>query len=127
MALPAVEPQSAGAPHFQYRRIVLGVCLAIVIAIRLIDLFVPFPGDGAMFIYMGRLVSDGGGVGREMIDNKFPTVGLLMSGPWQWFGAYWPAWVMMQTAIGIAGPFLLATVPVAISGSTRCCPRCCSR
>ena len=61
-----------------------------------------------MFIYMGRVVSEGGGIGREVIDNKFPTVGLLMSGPWRVFGACWPAWVLMLTAMGLAGPILLA-------------------
>jgi len=107
-ALSVGERQSEVSHTLRDRRIVVGVCLVVVIAIRLADLFRPFAGDGSMFVYMGRLVSEGGGVGREMIDNKFPTVGLLTSGPWQLFGAYWPAWVLMLTAMGIAGPFLLA-------------------
>jgi Dolichyl-phosphate-mannose-protein mannosyltransferase len=90
------------------RRIVIGLFLLVILAARLTDLFRPFPGDGAMFIYMGRLTSQGGGIGREMIDNKFPTVGLMMSAPWLAFGASWPAWVLMLIVMGFAGPFLLA-------------------
>jgi hypothetical protein len=107
-ALPALGTKSAVMHRVEYRRALLGVCIGIVIVIRLVDLFEPYPGDGAMFMYMGRLVSQGGGIGREMIDNKFPTVGLLMSGPWQWFGGYWPAWALMLAMMGIGGPFLLA-------------------
>lgn len=52
-----------------------------------------------MFIYMGKVVSEGGRVGVEMIDNKFPTVGLMTSGAWRLFGANWPAYVLLQTGM----------------------------
>ena len=32
-----------------------------------------------MFVYMGKLVTQGGRIGAELIDNKFPTVGLMTS------------------------------------------------
>ena len=50
---------------------------------RLGYLFEPFGTDSAMFIYMGKLVSHGGRIGIELIDNKFPTVGLMTSLPWK--------------------------------------------
>ena len=90
------------------RCLLIGVCVAIVVAIHVTDLFRPFPGDGAMFIVMGKIVSQGGGIGREIIDNKFPTVGLLTSGGWALAGASWPIWEILLTAMGLAGPILLA-------------------
>jgi hypothetical protein len=105
--LPAANASSAPAA-LRGRRILIGLVLLLTLAARLIDIVRPFPGDGAMFIYMGELTARGGGLGREMIDNKFPTVGLMMSGPWQAFGGYWPAWVLMLTVMGLSAPFLLA-------------------
>ena len=49
------------------------------LASRLCYLFRPFDSDGSMFIYMGKLVSEGGRFGTDFVDNKFPTVGLMMS------------------------------------------------
>jgi hypothetical protein len=90
------------------RRVMVGLCIAIVVAIHLTDLFRPFPGDGAMFIVMGKIVSQGGGIGRDIIDNKFPTVGLLTSGGWALAGTNWLMWVILLAAIGVTGPILLA-------------------
>jgi hypothetical protein len=104
----AMMDASSSFASARTRRVVVGIFILLILAARLIDLFRPFPGDGAMFIYMGQLTSHGGGVGREMIDNKFPTVGLMMSGPWSAFGACWSGWVLMLVAMGFAGPFLLA-------------------
>jgi hypothetical protein len=75
---------------------------------RLSYLVRPFDADGAMFIYMGKLVSQGGRIGYELIDNKFPTVGLLTSPCWKMFGDCWAAYVLLQTALALTGAFLLA-------------------
>ncbi len=59
----------------------------------------PFDSDAAMFVYMGRLVADGGRVGRDVVDNKFPTVGLMMSGPWRVLGTWWAGYVVLGAAL----------------------------
>ena len=85
----------------------IGACSALIVAVRLCDLFHPFSGDSANFIYMGKLVSEGGRIGVELIDNKFPTVGLMTSLGWRTFGACWPEYVLVQVAItGLAALLL---------------------
>jgi hypothetical protein len=61
-----------------------------------------------MFIYMGRLISEGGRFGHELVDNKFPTVGLITSVPWRWFGANWPAYVLLGAAMSVVTTAMLA-------------------
>ena len=61
-----------------------------------------------MFIYMGKLVSQGGRIGYELIDNKFPTVGLITSPCWKVFGNSWPGYVLLQLALTLIGAYLLA-------------------
>ena len=68
----------------------------------------PFDSDGSMFIYMGRLITEGGRFGHELVDNKFPTVGLITSVPWRWFGAVWWKYVVLETAMSGAMAWLLA-------------------
>ena len=60
-----------------------------------------------MFIYMGKTVAHGGRVGIDIIDNKFPTVGLMISVPWKIFGSYWPGYVALQTTLMVLGALLL--------------------
>jgi hypothetical protein len=90
----------------------LGVFIAVSVLVALLGrlsyLVHPFDSDGVMFIYMGKLVTEGGRVGVELIDNKFPTVGLLTSACWRTFGDCWPAYVLLQTALSFAGAFMLA-------------------
>ncbi len=57
---------------------------------------------------MGKLVTEGGRVGYELIDNKFPTVGLMTSGCWRIFGDNWPSYVFLQMALSLAAACLLA-------------------
>ena len=61
-----------------------------------------------MFIYMGKLVSQGGRIGYELIDNKFPTVGLITSPCWKVFGNWWPGYVLFQLVLTLIGALLLA-------------------
>jgi len=88
--------------------LLIGLCVLPALVGRLSFLVRPFDPDGAMFIYMGKLVSQGGRIGAELIDNKFPTVGLMTSACWRAFGACWPGYVLLQTAMGVAGAYLLA-------------------
>ncbi len=73
--------------------LVVAVCAGSAVAGRLCYLGRPFDSDAAMFVYMGKVVADGGRVGRDVVDNKFPTVGLVMAGPWRVLGASWPGYV----------------------------------
>ncbi len=104
------------------RRPAFFLCLVIFAALaftgRLCEIYRPFSSDAAMFIYMGKLVSEGGRVGVEMIDNKFPTVGLMTSGAWRMFGGNWPAYVLLET-----GMVALAIVLMARSARRNLGPR----
>jgi hypothetical protein len=75
---------------------------------RLGYLIRPFDSDGAMFIYMGRLISEGGRFCHDLCDNKFPTVGLITSVPWRMFGPVWSQYVLLETAISFTMAWLLA-------------------
>jgi len=83
-------------------------CLVAALVGRLAYLSQPFDDDGAMFIYLGRVVSEGGRFGQDVIDNKFPTVGLMTSLAYRSFGDWWQGYVLVQTAMGIGGALLLA-------------------
>ncbi|MGD0138259.1 MAG: glycosyltransferase family 39 protein [Tepidisphaeraceae bacterium] len=109
-ALPekvAVPTRRAGRARAAWG-FLIGLCVLSALVARLSFLVRPLDADGAMFIYMGKLVSQGGRIGAELIDNKFPMVGLMTSACWRAFGACWPAYVLLQTAMGFAGAFLLA-------------------
>jgi hypothetical protein len=84
------------------------ICLASALVGRLAYLAQPFDDDGAMFIYLGRVVTEGGRFCHDVIDNKFPTVGLMTSVAYRAFGSWWPGYVLLQTAMGIGGAMLLA-------------------
>jgi hypothetical protein len=88
--------------------LLIGLCALSALAGRLSFLVRPLDADGAMFVYMGKLVSQGGRIGVELIDNKFPTVGLMTSACWRAFGDCWPAYVLLQTAMALGGVLLLA-------------------
>jgi hypothetical protein len=88
--------------------ILIAVCLLTSLLGRLSYLVRPFNADGAMFIYMGKLVTQGGRVGYELIDNKFPTVGLITSPCWQAFGYCWTGYVLLQQAMVLFAAWLLA-------------------
>ncbi len=81
--------------------LLLAVCAGSAVAGRLCYLGRPFDSDAAMFVYMGRLVAEGGRVGRDLVDNKFPTVGLMTSGPWRMIGTAWPAYIGLGCALSL--------------------------
>src|SRR3954468_5740640 len=84
---------------------------------RLCYLVRPFDSDGSMFIYMGRLISEGGRFGHDLVDNKFPTVGLITSAAWRIFGANWTAYVLLGAALSLTGSVLLARIAARHIGS----------
>jgi hypothetical protein len=75
---------------------------------RLSYLVKPWDHDARMFVYLGKLVTDGGWYCHDVIDNKFPTVGMMTSVAWRAFGTYWPAYVMLQFLMAIGAAMLLA-------------------
>jgi hypothetical protein len=100
--------RSHRAPRSVGLAVLIGVCIVCALIGRLSYLVHPFDSDGAMFIYMGKLVTQGGRVGYELIDNKFPTVGLMTSGCWRIFRDNWPSYVILQMALSLSAAYLLA-------------------
>jgi hypothetical protein len=119
--LPSPAPRRlTRAPSREGR---LGLVLLVTLCIfdallsRLCYLVRPFDSDGAMFIYMGRLVSEGGRLGNDLVDNKFPTVGLITSVAWRAFGANWSAYVLTGATLSLLGSFMLARIGARHIGS----------
>ncbi len=81
----------------------LFVAFALIAALlgRLAYLTKPFDHDARIFIYLGKLVCDGGRFYHDILDNKFPSVGLITSVCWRWLGTWWPGYVLLQTAIAL--------------------------
>lgn len=86
------------------------LCLFVLLGIigRGIFAWFPFDSDGSMYIYMGRLAAEGERVGRDLIDIKFATVGLLLSLPWRAIGAHWIGWIVLGLAISGATSLILS-------------------
>jgi hypothetical protein len=107
-AISPERSEPSRAPRELGIALLIAICILSALVGRLAYLFHPFDSDAAMFIYMGKLVTEGGRIGYELIDNKFPTVGLMTSGCWRIFGDNWPAYVLLQTALSLSAAFLLA-------------------
>ncbi|HEX8342555.1 MAG TPA: glycosyltransferase 87 family protein [Tepidisphaeraceae bacterium] len=83
--------------------------LAAGVAGRAVQVVAPSNlSDTAMFVYMGKLVANGGRVGVDLLDNKLPSVGLLMSVPYRLIGADWPGYAALGLAMTIVAALLLA-------------------
>ncbi len=85
----------------------LALCLISAIVGRLCYIIRPFDSDGSMFIYMGRLISEGGRFCHDLVDNKFPSVGLITSVPWRLFGANWMCYVVLGALMSIGTTAML--------------------
>jgi hypothetical protein len=83
-------------------------CLATALFGRFVYLVRPFDHDAAMFVYLGKSVCDGQRFCHDVIDNKFPSVGLFTSIFWRAFGTYWPGYVIAQALMCAAAVGLLA-------------------
>src|SRR5438477_1737667 len=88
--------------------LVIAALLGCALFGRFVFLVWPFPSDGAMFVYQGKLVAEGGRLCHDLVDNKFPTVGMICSVAWRAMGTWWPGYVLLQTAIAFGGAALLA-------------------
>jgi hypothetical protein len=120
------EPAIAKSPSAASARLASAALIALFLAAALISrlcyLTKPFDPDGAMFIYMGKLVAAGGRIGCELIDNKFPTVGLITSASWRAFGSHWSAYVILQAALALATAAMLARAAARNIGSHAALP-----
>jgi hypothetical protein len=83
------------------------LCLLIALFSRASFFTQPFDSDSSMFIYAGKVAAQGQSLCRDFIDNKLPTVGLMMSAPWRLAGRDWPAYLLMQTAMALATTTIL--------------------
>ncbi|HMB95415.1 MAG TPA: glycosyltransferase family 39 protein, partial [Tepidisphaeraceae bacterium] len=83
-------------------------CVLSALAGRLTFLQRSFDYDASMFIYLGKSVCDGDRFGHDVIDNKFPSVGLMTSVCWRLFGTNWADYVILQTGLSLIGSLLLA-------------------
>lgn len=102
-----------------------GLVIAISViglAGRLVILSQPVNSDTAMFVYMGKLVSEGGRVGVDLIDNKLPTVGLLMSLPHALLGSAWWAYGLLGLAMTIVASLMLARTARRCLGESAAVP-----
>src|SRR6266545_1883558 len=88
--------------------LLVGFIAATALLGRLAYLTKPFDHDARIFIYLGKLVCDGGRFYHDVLDNKFPSVGLVTSVCWRWLGTWWPGYVLLQTVLAISGALLLA-------------------
>jgi hypothetical protein len=79
----------------------------------------PFDYDAAVFIYMGKLIGDGGRLCHDLIDNKFPTVGLLTGVAWRAFGRNWWMYVALQTVMSLTAAGVLADIARRHFGRTQ--------
>lgn len=97
-------------------RALLALCIISAAAGRLSYLVKPFDHDARMFIYLGKLVCDGGRFGEDLIDNKLPSVGLMTSICWRMFGTHWWGYVFLQAALAAGATMLLARAAVRAFG-----------
>lgn len=84
------------------------VLIAIGLLGRLVYLASPVNSDTALFAYMGKMVSQGQRVGIELVDNKFPTVGLLFLWPYRILGAHWNGYLILGALLTTLASFMLA-------------------
>jgi len=90
------------------RFLLISLCVLAAIAGRLCYLIRPFDSDGAIFIYQGKVVAEGGRYVHDFVDNKFPTVGLMTSFFWRIWGNWWPGYVLSGAAMAVASCVILA-------------------
>lgn len=98
------------------------VLWGIGLAGRGVFLFQSVNSDTAMFVYMGKLISDGARLGVDLIDNKLPSVGLLMSVPYQWIGEHWWGYTLVGIVLMTLAPLILARTTGRVIGSETVIP-----
>jgi hypothetical protein len=86
------------------------MCVSTAALGRLVYVLKVFDADGAMFVYMGKLTHEGGRLCYDLVDNKFPTVGMMMSVPWRLFGANWIGYVVLGAILSFTSALLLGRI-----------------
>src|SRR3954453_1574979 len=86
------------------------LCVVAGLAGRAVFITRPFNSDASMFVYGGKVVAEGGRYGREFIDNKMPTVGLMTSAAWRGLGTWWAGYVLVQTVLSLGAVTMMARV-----------------
>ena len=61
-----------------------------------------------MFVYLGKMTAEGGRMCHDLVDNKFPSVGLMTSFCWRIFGTWWTGYVLLGFASALATAGILA-------------------
>jgi Dolichyl-phosphate-mannose-protein mannosyltransferase len=97
--------------------LLFALCLFSALLGRLCYLARPFDNDAAIFIYMGKMVSEGGRLCHDLIDNKFPTVGLMTSVLWRTIGMHWWMYIALQTVMSLIGAWMLGQMAARHIGS----------
>jgi hypothetical protein len=110
LPLPTTARDRAERSRAVAASLVVAALIAAALFGRLCYLAKPFDHDARLFIYLGKLVCDGGRFGHDVIDNKFPTVGLMTSVFWRALGLAWPAYVLAQTIMAVGGALLLGRI-----------------
>jgi hypothetical protein len=88
----------------------------VALVSRLSYLMRPWDPDGAIFIYMGRLVAEGGVFWQDLVDNKLPTVGFLTSIGWRTIGPWWAGYVLLQAGLAILACLALGQAASRLAG-----------
>jgi hypothetical protein len=101
---------SAKARHTATWWALVLLCVSTAALGRLVYILKIFDADGAMFVYMGKLTHEGGRLCHDLVDNKFPTVGLMTSVPWRLFGAHWAGYVVLGAILSFASALLLGRI-----------------
>lgn len=84
----------------------LALILAALVG-RLVFVALPVNSDTAMFVYAGKVVAEGGRPGVDLLDNKLPSVGLLMSVPYRLFGSHWAAYGVLGLTLSLMAMLFL--------------------
>ena len=98
-------------------RMLVAFCIFSAALGRFCFLLRPFDNDAAIFIYMGQMVSTGGRLCHDLIDNKFPTVGLMTSIIYKAFGMNWPAYIGLQATLSLLTALSLGRTAARVVGS----------
>ena len=107
------------------RRVYVTTCLlliAVCFAARLAYITRPGGTDMEMFVYMGKLASEGKLLGVALIDNKLPSVGLLMSVPYRALGGWWGGYGWLSFGLMAMAVASLARSAGRCWGETACWP-----
>src|SRR5437667_10253352 len=66
--------------------LIIALCIAVAVVSRMSFLAQPFSGDSGIYIYMGKVLAEGGSLYRDFFETKFPSVALLTAPLYLAFG-----------------------------------------